>query len=568
MKNFQSLTLPILFFAAGLQAQDTASVTFIPSTGDYLLQYTVNGIQYSDTLEPPTKIHPTVSCVTSFDNSVRLYGYLYTIGLLPMSQQLLMSFSVEHKAVIVSPQKPNATWRMFAWYPQVWKWSNSLINPSGLRPDTTDIGPGESMAGFSFRSPGLPSIVKGYFSGNAVSLAFTGEPPSLMEELLVPLRVFPNDQVIRSTIGPMTPPTPFNVLTFLDTLASYTTRSRSLGWIEDQTTADKYLSYFSSARAKLVQQDSVGARTPLQQVLRDVDIDSTANLTSEAYALLRYNTEYLLNQLPVGQEGIAPYSLFAIHSMWLKENSKVYSGSIGVDSAGSPPFLDSQVELSVGQRVTIASGSLVKAHRIKIKQGATVNGDVYYNELENNGTITGSQQTPLSLPLVASLPEFKVSTPGAQNISVAQNGSQTLLPGSYGDIDIKKNGRLLLTGGTYHLKSITAGEDTRVVVQSTSELRIAEKFSSGEGSYVGPEDTTRLRADDIKFYVGGINGKSGTLGADPKAAKVGMRNTVKATFYVPNGTLWIREGSEVEGVFLGKDVEVGIGVKVWWKSGF
>jgi hypothetical protein len=424
------------------------------------------------------------------------------------------------------------------------------------------------MAGFSFRGPGLPSIVKGYFSGNAVSLAFTGEPPSLMQELLVPLRVFANDQVIRSTIGPMTPPTPFNVLTFLDTLASYTTRSRSLGWIEDQTTADKYLSYFSSARAKLVQGDSVGARTPLQQVLRDVDVDSSSTLTSEAYALLRYNTEYLLNQLPAGQEGIVPYGLFATHSMWLRENSKVYSGSIGVDSAGSPPFLDSQVELSIGQGVTIASGSTVKAHRIKVKQGAVVGGDVSYNELDNNGTITGSQHTPLSLPLVASLPEFKVSAPGTENITVVQNGSQTLAPGSYGDIEIKKNGRLTLTGGTYDLVSITAGDDVWIVVQSTSEIRIADKFSSGEGSYVGPEDTTRLSANQIKFYVEGINGKTGTLGADPKAAKIGMRNTVKATFYVPNGTLWIRQGSEVEGAFIGKDVEVGIGVKVWWKSGF
>jgi len=419
-------------------------------------------------------------------------------------------------------------------------------------------------------SEGLPSI-KRYWA--------EGWTPPLREQTLDSLlaaglpksEIFPpwyQDAYQALTLAPQVPDSPFIALTFLDTLFSYTIQSRALGWITAQATADKYLTYFSSARAKLVQGDSVGARTPLQQLLRDVDIDSSSALTSEAYALLRYNTEYLLNQLPVGQEGIAPYGLFATHSMWLEENSKVYSGSIGVDSAGSPPFLDSQVELSVGQRVTIASGSLVKANRIKIKQGATVNGDVYYNELENNGTITGSQQTPLSLPLVAWLPEFKISTPSTQDITVVQNGSQTLALGSYGDIDIKKNGRLLLTGGTYHLKSITAGEDTWIMVQSRSEIRIADKFSSGEGSYIGPEDTTRLSAKQITFYVGGINGKTGTLGADPKAAKVGMRNTVKATFYVPNGTLWIREGSEVEGVFLGKDVEVGIGVKVWWKSGF
>jgi hypothetical protein len=436
--------------------------------------------------------------------------------------------------------------------------------------DSALIEPGQSLSGFELMSKGLPGIrrciVSPYF-----------DVDSLFPDLDDPDRTLSIAQMdsIREavkffgwTVGPTAPPIDLVPTVWLDTLSSYTSQSLSLGWITSQAVTDKYISYFSSGRAKLVQQDSVGARTVLQQVLRDVDIDSTTNLTSEAYALLRYNTEYLLSQLPAGQEGIAPYSLFATHSMWLRENSKVYSGSIGVDSVGLPPFLDSQVELSVGQRVMIASGSSVKAHRIKVKQGAVVNGDVYYNELDNNGTITGSQHTPLSLPLVASLPEFKVSTPGTQNITVAQNSNRTLPPGSYGDIEIKKNGRLILTGGTYHLKSITAGEDTRILVQSASEIRIADKFSSGEGSYIGPEDTTTLRANEIVFYVGGINGKTGTLGADPKAAKIGMRNTVKAMFYVPNGTLWIREGSEVEGTFVGKDVEVGIGVKVWWKSGF
>jgi hypothetical protein len=74
-----------------------------------------------------------------------------------------------------------------------------------------------------------------------------------------------------------------------------------LGWIKDQVTANKYLSYFSSARTKLVQHDSVGSRSVLLQVLHDVDIDSASTLTSEAYALLRFNTEYLTNKLPQAQ---------------------------------------------------------------------------------------------------------------------------------------------------------------------------------------------------------------------------------------------------------------------------
>ena len=252
----------------------------------------------------------------------------------------------------------------------------------------------------------------------------------------------------------------------------------------------------------------------------------------------------------------------------MKQNSDVLSGDIGVNEAGSSPFLDSQVELSIGIGATTPAGYSIKANRIKVKQGSTINGDVYYNELDNNGTITGSQNTPLELPLVTTLPEFKSSTPGTENIVIPQNGEQTLQPGSYGDIQVKKNGRLIFTGGEYNINSFNGGINNQIVFQSPSEVRIADKFDSGQGSYIGPEDTTIVSAKDIIFYVGGLNGSNGNLGATPKAAKIGISNTIKANFYVPNGTLWIREHSEAEGVFIGKDVVVGIGVKVQLKSAF
>jgi uncharacterized repeat protein (TIGR02543 family) len=259
---------------------------------------------------------------------------------------------------------------------------------------------------------------------------------------------------------------------------------------------------------------------------------------------------------------ITTYSLFATHSMHLEQNSKVFSGDIGVNDAGSPPFLDSQVELSIGIGVTTAAGSSVKAHRIKVKSGATVHGSIHYNTIENNGTITGTQHTPLPLPLVATLPEFKSATPGTQNIEVPQNGTHTLQPDSYGDIMVRRNGRLILTGGTYHLSSFTGGDNVQLICQAPAEIRIAGKFDSGQGSFIGPEDTTLVSADKIMFHVGGINGTNGTLGATPKAAKIGIGNRVWASFYVPNGTLWIRQNSEATGQFIGKDVDVGIGVKV------
>ena len=52
------------------------------------------------------------------------------------------------------------------------------------------------------------------------------------------------------------------------------------------------------------------------------------------------------------------------------------------------------------------------------------------------------------------------------------------------------------------------------------------------------------------------------MGATPKAAQIGIKNTVFANFYVPNGTIWLRQGTEATGSFIGKDVIVGINSKV------
>ena len=340
---------------------------------------------------------------------------------------------------------------------------------------------------------------------------------------------------------------------------------RKLDWITTDAVAEKYRGLVTTYASHLQQEDSLAAKETLNVFLSELATDSGATINGDGYRLLRADVEQLISELPSSppQSPVSPYSLFAMHSMHLEQNSKVFSGDVGVNAAGSSPFLDSEVELSVGIGVTTAASSALKAHRIKVKSGATVNSNVYYNELENNGTITGSQNTPLSLPLVAALPEFKQATPGTQNIEVPQNGTQTLPPGSYGDIMVRLKGRLTFTGGTYQINSITGGDDAQFLFQSPTEVRIAGKFDSGEGTTIGPEDTTTMSADQVIFYVGGINGSNGNLGATPKAAKIGIGNKVHANFYVPNGTLWIRQNSEAKGQFIGKDVDVGIGVKVW-----
>jgi hypothetical protein len=295
------LTLVVLLLAQGITRgqEDTASVTYIPTLDIYLLQYNMAGMSYSDTLIPATKIDPSVEC--SITKEGDLYAFSYSISLSPMSQQYLLSFMVAHPAPIVTPTKPNLRWSQgeFAQY-RVWEWANTRVNPSGLWSATTDIAPGSSLGGFSFKSAGLPAIVNSYFEGNVRGMAFSAEPPQLLYDLLDTIRIFPYNTVIRSTVGPKDPPTPFSSLSFLDTISSYITESRTLGWITTQATADKYTALINSAQSHLASTPPLRgvAKAKLDSVLVNVYPDSGAGtITSEAYALLRFNTEYVMKKL-------------------------------------------------------------------------------------------------------------------------------------------------------------------------------------------------------------------------------------------------------------------------------
>jgi hypothetical protein len=161
---------------------------------------------------------------------------------------------------------------------------------------STSLGSGNAQDSFLVRTTGLPSISRYYAQALSTPLHLTlSDTAKLVNKVIE--NIF-NNSFVGTTVGPADPPPPFVPTDFLDTLSAYTTQSRALGWISSQTVADKYSGYFSTAKTQLQLNNAAGARATLQSVLRDVDLDSSATITSEAYALLRYNTEYLLDRLP------------------------------------------------------------------------------------------------------------------------------------------------------------------------------------------------------------------------------------------------------------------------------
>ncbi len=247
----------------------------------------------STTLWPRNKIDVVIHC--NVTGSTNQFIFNYSLYSKPSSLQEVYDVRIWGRCDSVRENSAPVRWEVdynngrgskFFSY-----WSSDPMNPIRRL-----IMPGEMADGFKTVAFGLPAIEEYDAQG------FNAFPNySLMTDQQV-MDIQQRDETENSvhgfTIAPINPPSPFIPLAFLDTLNNYTTQSRTLGWIKDQTTANRYLGYFASAKTSLVQNNITSTRATLQQVL-----DSTATLTSEAYALIRFNTEYLLAQLPIPLTG-------------------------------------------------------------------------------------------------------------------------------------------------------------------------------------------------------------------------------------------------------------------------
>jgi hypothetical protein len=211
------------------------------------------------------------------------YTYRYSPTSASSSEQDVEGFYVDHNSSIDSVGSPNL-WMGGGEEGNIVMWD--------ARRAEVRIPPGGHLQGFSITTYGIPSILRFYARGQSVAPTPQGEPDSVVGN-----DVFQNSYKGK-TVAPKDPPTPFTALSFLDTIKSYINQSRTLGWITSQITADKYARLIDSARSKLQSNEIALTRAKLDTVLMNVYTDSSAHLTSEAYALLRFNTEYLLSKLP------------------------------------------------------------------------------------------------------------------------------------------------------------------------------------------------------------------------------------------------------------------------------
>ena len=325
--------LLVLLISYPLLSQ-TDTIYFDAISGNYIVRYTGVTIDDTDTLitftyEPSTKIDPIIqSYVIKTTEGNFLYRYRITNG--SNAKQNLVEFSLHYdSSILIESRTPETSWRnrgrkirdysdinnpklVLSW---VWRGDQGLESTWSI--DSCIIS-----------SNGLPSITNSYTRAVHHTLVWPADQKDNswidINSELGRLEVYPINNVLRKTIGPKLVPGQFDKIIFLDTLLSYTRQSVQLGWLKSTRDDDcdddeqpndgvskNIEKRIEKAKKELMKGDSVKARKELEKLVKKVGKiykkseegekkkkESEITMTSEAYALLKYNTEYLIERLP------------------------------------------------------------------------------------------------------------------------------------------------------------------------------------------------------------------------------------------------------------------------------
>ena len=166
--------------------------------------------------------------------------------------------------------------------------------------DATILPAGTSATGFGFAQADLPTIVTFLAWGDVEPPSFPrGEAPDCENTDII------QNSFKGKTVGPKPPPATFVALEFLNYLITLVHDSRQQGWITRDGAKTSLLAKLTNAKRKLEAGETKVAKNMLKAFLNEVDATSCQEfdcpgnkpLTSEAYALLFFNGQFLWERL-------------------------------------------------------------------------------------------------------------------------------------------------------------------------------------------------------------------------------------------------------------------------------
>lgn len=252
----------------------------------------------------------------------------------------------------------------------------NFIEPKG-------IPPLDSVTNLSLNSKNLPGIFPYFIQGKTEILQILDNSLLWVEKKIENIL---NNSVTGYTVCPNKILGELNINEFLDSLINYNNQSFNLGWVKDEPTYNKYNTYLISVKTALEQNNNKTARANLQSILTDVDVDSSSTLTSEAYALLKFNTEYLLTQIPTEE-----ISISEMFNMLITHITDCYEKG-WIDNKGINNSLNKKVEnvknnYEKGKTNTALNGLKAFQNELNAQRGKHISEECYQLLFEYSGSL-------------------------------------------------------------------------------------------------------------------------------------------------------------------------------------
>lgn len=256
------------------------------------------------------KISVSVSGQVSRNTREGLFAYKYIVKSNAQSEQDVWVFKIilPEKSIIINAAAPTG-WGGPGWSGKPTKYSQMReIKPPywiGWTAPEQNMKPSETASGFVFETSfGLPGIVDYYAEGESVARCPEGMAVDFIPGYhdLTPY----GPGIIGKTIGPTAPPADYKPIEFLNSIISMKHEAYKVGWIDNAGIEQSLDAKLDNAKKKLEQGNTTAANNILEAFLNEVEAQGCPSfencsqgkhLRPEAYALLKYNVQYLIERL-------------------------------------------------------------------------------------------------------------------------------------------------------------------------------------------------------------------------------------------------------------------------------
>ena len=201
------------------------------------------------------------------------------------------------------------------------------------------------------------------------------------------------------------------------------------------------------------------------------------------------------------------------------------------------------VEFSSGNPST-HYGNLTAVDEVEILRNNTIVGDATAGdevEISRTSAVTGTVTEYAAVDSII-LPTLSFTT-GGDDIEVEKNDSLALAPGSYGEVEVKRNGILHLSSGEYFLWELEMDKPSKLYVDITNgpvtEYKLKFKYDV-EMIMLPTENSTQVTFNKM----------------GRKTVDIGKYSRIFGTFIAPEAKVEIKEGASFKGSVCANEVKI------------